>query len=58
MIVFADMIDDPREQFKFDLIHHTYRNIMYRAANNILRNSHDAEDAVQQSMIKVIHILH
>lgn len=57
MILLSDMIDDKNELSKFELIYNTYKNIMYIVANNILKNSHDAEDVVELSAIKIISVL-
>lgn len=56
MISFAAMIEGKKDQSKFEWIYETYKNDMYYAANSILQNSYDAEDAVEISMIKLIHI--
>lgn len=37
----------------FDAIYHTYQNLMFRVAMNILKNKSDAEDAVQLACIKI-----
>lgn len=57
MIILSDMIDDKHELSKFELIYNTYKNTMYIVANSILRNSYDAEDAVELSLIKLISVL-
>lgn len=41
-------------QIKFEHIYIQYRNLMYRTANDVLHNSSDAEDAVQQSFVNIL----
>ncbi len=57
MIIFNDMIDNPQNMSKFQYIYEKYKNMMYLVAYNILRNTHDAEDIVEISLIKIIGIL-
>lgn len=57
MIILCDMIDNPEDLSKFHQIYMKYRNTMYYVAYDILKNSHDAEDVVEMSLIKVIGIL-
>lgn len=57
MIIFCDMIDDPQEQEKFELIYSKYKNAMYHLAYGIVKNRYDAEDVMQISLVKLIGIL-
>lgn len=57
MIFLAAMIDNEKEQSKFDRIYNTYKNMVYAVAYDVLKNVHDAEDTVQISFIKVIRLL-
>lgn len=49
-----DLIDDPEEKRKFEQLFINYQQTMYHIAYRILKNQHDAEDAVQQAFIRVI----
>ena len=53
----CDMIDGKENLSKFQRIYEKYKNTMYSVAYDILKNSHDAEDIVETSLIKVIDIL-
>lgn len=57
MIILCDMIDNPTDLSKFQRIYERYHNTMYLVAYDILKNVHDAEDTVANSLIKVIGIL-
>lgn len=58
MIAFSNMTDNPHNVSKFNLIYETYKNTMYSVAYDVVKHPYDAEDIVQQSLIKVIEILH
>lgn len=49
-----DLIDNPEEKRKFEQLFISYQQTMYHTAYKILKNQHDAEDAVQQAFIRVI----
>lgn len=53
MIIYLQMIDSPEDQSKFVKLYEEYRGLMYHVAYGILRNEHDAEDAVHQAFLKV-----
>ena len=56
MIILCDMIDSKENLSKFHRIYEKYKNTMYIVAYDISKNSHDAEDIVENSLIKVIYI--
>lgn len=58
MIIFCNMIDNPQDLEKFDLIYATYKTALYKLAYSIAKNQCDAEDIMQISMIKLIHVLY
>lgn len=58
MIFLLDMIDNGDDLNKFHLIYEKYKNTMYSVAYDISQNSHDAEDIVQVSLVKLINILY
>ena len=57
MLVYLQMIDSPVEQSKFEKIYTRYADLMYAAAFSILRNEHDAEDAVHHAFVKIVENL-
>ena len=57
MIILCDMIDGDKDKSKFEQIYSEYLHTMYSVAFNILNNVYDAEDVVEESLIKVIGIL-
>lgn len=57
-MVFCDMIDNPYDLEKFDIIYNLYRRAMFRVAYSITKDKFDAEDVVQISLVKLIGILH
>ena len=46
-------IDINEDKKRFEELYHTYRNLMYKVAFNILQNPHDAEDALQDAFISI-----
>lgn len=47
------LIDEPSDKEKFRRIYELYKNIMYGTAMSILHNNADAEEAVQDSFLKI-----
>jgi RNA polymerase sigma-70 factor (ECF subfamily) len=47
------MIDTLEDKHKFEIIYEAYREELYNIANDILHNSHDAEDAVHHGFLKL-----
>lgn len=58
MIIFCDMIDNEKNMSKFEKIYHKYKNTMYCVAYSLTKNAYDAEDIVEDSLVKVIEMLH
>jgi RNA polymerase sigma-70 factor (ECF subfamily) len=48
------MIDTPEEQAKFEVLYEKYYKLLIGVALHILHDGADAEDAVQQSFLKLI----
>ena len=46
MMIYLQMIDSPSDRSKFEQLYTKYRSLMFYAANKIVRNDQDAEDAV------------
>ena len=53
MLVYALTIVKPADRPKLERLYLEYRSVMFRAANEILHNEHEAEDAVQQAFVKI-----
>ena len=54
---FLSLIDSPEGRTKFEYLYDSFRTVMFHTANQILHNSHDAEDIVADSFLAVINIL-
>lgn len=54
LICYLQMLDTPEEKARFEQIYLKYRGLMYRAANNVLHNREDAEDAVHNAFLRII----
>jgi len=57
MLIYLQMIETEEDKVKFEQIYETYRDLMFHVASQILRNDHDAEDAVHQAFISIIQNL-
>lgn len=57
MLILSSMIDSQDEKGKFERIYLAHRQTMYYAAYRILGDTHEAEDAVHQAFLKIIHRL-
>lgn len=53
MLIYLQIIDAPEDKHKFEIIYEAYREELYNIANDILHNSHDAEDAVHHGFLKL-----
>lgn len=54
MIIYLQMIETEEDKVKFENLYTEYRDQMYYVAYQILRNEHDAEDAVHQAFVSLI----
>lgn len=54
MLLYLALIDTEEEKRKFVALYENYRQTMYFAAEQILHNSHTAEDAVHQAFLRLI----
>ena len=57
MLIYLSMIEDDRSRERFISIYDQYKNLMFYAANRILQNEQDAEDADHEAFLVVIHHL-
>ena len=53
MITYLQMIESAEDKHKFEIIYESYRDELFTAANDILHNEHDAEDAVHHGFLKL-----
>ncbi len=58
MIILLNMIDSEEDLSKFHRLYNRYKNTMYSVAYDICKNRQDAEDIVEESLIKMIGILY
>lgn len=54
MMIYMSMIDSMEDRSKFERVYLKYRDLMFHAANRILHNTHDAEDAVHQAFLSIL----
>ena len=52
--MFLLVLDTEEDVLLAEQIYLKYKNLLFVVANDILQNQHDAEDALQQTMIRVI----
>lgn len=53
MLIYALTLVKPADRPKLERLYLEYRSVMFCAANEILHNEHEAEDAVQQAFVKI-----
>lgn len=53
MLIYALTLVKPADRPKLERLYLEYRSVMFCAANEILHNEHEAEDAVQQAFMKI-----
>ena len=54
LICYLQMLDTPEEKIRFEEIYLKYCGLMYHAANAVLHNRQDAEDAVHNAFLRII----
>ena len=54
MMLYLQMLETPEEKVQFEEIYLKYRSAMFRAAEGILHNDQDAEDAVHNAFLRII----
>ena len=54
MLTYLQMIETEEDRVKFKELYERYRGWMFHAANQILRNQDDAEDAVHEAFVTII----
>lgn len=57
MLILMTAIDTPEDKLKFEKIYSKYKDVMYYAAYGILGGQYEAEDAVSQTLFKLIRHL-
>lgn len=53
MLIYLQMIEDPKDKIKFEQIYLKYRGYMLQIANRYLNNIQDAEDAVHDAFLSI-----
>ena len=53
MLVYALTLVSAQDRTKLEKLYYEYRSVMFCAANEILHNEHETEDAVQQAFMKI-----
>lgn len=53
LVLYMSLIDGEKDKSKFELVYYKYRERMFLAANSVLHNKQDAEDAVHETFIKI-----
>ena len=57
LLLALSMVETAEEAAKLTRLYELYSTEMYHAAKNILRNHHDAEDAMQNAFVQLIRLL-
>lgn len=58
MVIFLSVIDSETDKAEFERIYYQYGESIFRKTLYILKNQHDAEDAVQETWLKVAKNMH
>lgn len=53
MLVYVQMLENEGDREKFEAMYWAYRGLLFHVSNRILQNVQDAEDAVQQTFLKI-----
>lgn len=53
VLFFLQAMESPSDRARFETLYLAYRGLMFHAANRILQNERDAEDAVHQAFLKL-----
>lgn len=56
--LFLVLIEDEEDKIRFEAAYYRYRNLMYVKAYEILKDSHRAEDAVQEAFLRIAKNFH
>lgn len=51
--LYLTIIDEDLQKNKFEKLYYRYRNLMYHIAFQVVNNERDAEDAVQESFLRI-----
>lgn len=54
MMIYLQMIDDPKDRVKFEQVYSHYKGLMHHIAYDVLKNNRDAEDAVHEAVVALI----
>ena len=53
LMFYMALIDDKEDQCRFERIYYSYRKQMVLVADRVLHNQSDAEDAVQDALVRI-----
>ena len=53
MIAFLDLLDTEYEREQFSELYHKYSDLLYKIAYDKLKNTHDAEECVQETFLYI-----
>lgn len=56
--LYLTLIDEEQDKERFEAAYYRYRKLMHREANKILKDSHRAEDAVQEAFLRIARNFH
>lgn len=57
MLIYLAMLETAEDRTKFEQLYELHLDRMYKVAYRVLRNQHDAEDAVHEAFVKLIDCL-
>lgn len=57
MFIYLSLIESDLDKSKFEIIYSSYKKLMLYQANRILGDTHDTEDVVHESFLKIIKII-
>jgi len=57
LLFYLSLIETDADKRKFEIMYEKYKDLMFRIAQDILNNDHDAEDAVHHAFLNVIDVL-
>lgn len=57
MLLYLSVLGSSEERDKFEILYHTYKNLMFYIADQILGDTKDSEDVVHQAFVKILEYL-
>lgn len=53
LVFYTSMLDEKEDKAKFEVLYNTYKNLMYYVANDILKDTMQAENAVSEAFLRI-----